>query len=255
MREVSPGICKWLEFIYPTDSSTAVFYRGKIIESRAGGQQGCPLMMACHCVVQRLMFESLGVVAPLAGSSINMPILSPPADLDLCSGFADDGFLAGRSAEFLRALRHLKSVMPNLGLQFSSLVVGAAAGEDGQIDFRDFVSEECSVTTSEAEFEILKSRVGSQKFCEEFCEQTGIKKGKIAECIGAIKDPQVAYYLLRWSCNTSRMNYLARTTPFDICKGGLQKFDEAVREAFGTCTALPLTSQQQMQASFKVKSG
>ena len=39
MREVAPGICKWLEYIYPTDAPTYVFYRGQIIESRAGGQQ------------------------------------------------------------------------------------------------------------------------------------------------------------------------------------------------------------------------
>ena len=51
MWEVAPGLARWLEYIYPTDQATIVFYRGREIESKAGGQQGCPLMMSCHAVV------------------------------------------------------------------------------------------------------------------------------------------------------------------------------------------------------------
>ena len=40
MREVAPGLCKWLEFIYPTDVATHVFYRERVIPSATGGQQG-----------------------------------------------------------------------------------------------------------------------------------------------------------------------------------------------------------------------
>ena len=40
--EVAPGICCWLEFIYPTDCTTMVFYRDMVLDSRAGGQQGYP---------------------------------------------------------------------------------------------------------------------------------------------------------------------------------------------------------------------
>eukprot|EP00959_Pyramimonas_sp_CCMP1952_P019743 417114-Pyramimonas_sp.AAC.1 len=61
MRDIAPGICKWLEYIYPTDVATYVFYRGRAIESRAGGQQGCPLIGACHAVVKRMVHESLGL--------------------------------------------------------------------------------------------------------------------------------------------------------------------------------------------------
>eukprot|EP00973_Karenia_brevis_P017822 2448930-Karenia_brevis.AAC.1 len=95
MREVAPGLCKWLEFIYLTTVATDVYYRGRIIKSKAGGHQGCPLMMACHALVQRILLESIGVVEPLAGSEIQVPVMSPPAQLDATPGFADDGFLAG----------------------------------------------------------------------------------------------------------------------------------------------------------------
>ena len=36
IREVAPGLCKWLEFIYPTDVATHVFHRGRVIPSAAG---------------------------------------------------------------------------------------------------------------------------------------------------------------------------------------------------------------------------
>ena len=38
IREIAPGLCKWLEYIYPTDTETYVFYRGRIIFSKAGGE-------------------------------------------------------------------------------------------------------------------------------------------------------------------------------------------------------------------------
>ena len=102
MREIAPGICRWLEYIYPTDRATKVFYRGKIIESRAGGQQGCPLMMACHALVQRVVTESLGLLESHEGTRIRpAAVLDPPARLDLAPNFADDGFLADPAPEVL----------------------------------------------------------------------------------------------------------------------------------------------------------
>ena len=68
MREVAPGLCKWLEFIYPTAR-----------HSFRGGQQGCPLIGACRALVKRMVHESQGLVAPLAGSQIPRVLL--PGDL------------------------------------------------------------------------------------------------------------------------------------------------------------------------------
>lgn len=58
MQEVTPGLSRWLEYIYPTDLATKFVYRGRVIESIAGGQQGCPLIAACHGVVQRGQSEN-----------------------------------------------------------------------------------------------------------------------------------------------------------------------------------------------------
>ena len=127
MREIAPGICKWLEYIYPTDVETYVFYRGRVILSKAGGQQGCPLIGACHALVKRMVHESLGIVPALPGSALHLPRIDHPVDLDIAPLFADDGVFAGRSGEVLRALKRMRIVMPMVGLRFSQLQVVAAA--------------------------------------------------------------------------------------------------------------------------------
>ena len=129
MAGVASGLARWLDFIYPTSTPTYVFYNGRIIESRAGGQQGCPLMGACHAVVQRSLLEALGVVPVAPHTAALLPVMNPPADLDMTPMFADDGFFAGRAEEVKRALQHLVPVMPTLGLKFSKLDVIPAAGE------------------------------------------------------------------------------------------------------------------------------
>ena len=82
--------------------------------------------MACHAVVQRILLESLAIVEVDARTSPVAPVMSPPADLDMTPMFADDGFLAGRSAELLTALKHMQHIMPRLGLRFSVLEVTPA---------------------------------------------------------------------------------------------------------------------------------
>ena len=73
----------------PTDLPTKVFYRDVVIDSCSGGQQGCPLMTACHAVVHRFLLESLGLVRPPAATAVTLP----------CPCCPDDGLLAGPSAE------------------------------------------------------------------------------------------------------------------------------------------------------------
>ncbi|CAE8614264.1 unnamed protein product [Polarella glacialis] len=90
---------------------------------------------------------------------------------------------------------------------------------------------------------------------EDFCMKQSAKQVKVLQQLGQLEDPQVAYYLLRWSCNSSRMNYMARTTPAAGCSDGLRLFDKATEAAFRSVTGLPLTQQQWTQATFGVKDG
>ena len=85
--------------------------------------------------------------------------MSPAAKLDFAATFADDGALAGASAEVLRSVQHLLRVMPAVGLQFSSLVVVPAAGQHYRIDFQPLSQLGCSVS-EDCNLEILKSPFG-----------------------------------------------------------------------------------------------
>eukprot|EP00438_Fugacium_kawagutii_P010523 Skav214520 [mRNA] locus=scaffold410:228880:231177:- [translate_table: standard] len=254
MQEVAPGLSRWLEYIYPTDIDTKVFFQDVVIPSAAGGQQGCPLMTACHAVVQRLLLESLGLVPPPAGTAVALPTLQPPAHLDMAPCFADDGLLAGPSAEVLRALQHWSIVMPRLGLRLSTASVAPAAGTRRQVDFRPFAALGCSVC-EDGNFEVLKSPVGDAAFNRAYCLQRAAQQATTVQLVGGLEDPQVAYYLLRWCCTGGRMNYLARTTPARHCLPAMAAFDLALHDAFCASTGLALDRQAWQQAQLPVGDG
>ena len=115
-------------------------------------------MTACHAVVQRFLLESLGLAIPPAGTAVALPTLQPPAQLDMAPCYADDGLLAGPSAEVLRALQHWSTVMPRLGLRLSTASVAPVAGIRHQVDFRPFAAWGYS-TYEDGNFEVLKSPV------------------------------------------------------------------------------------------------
>ena len=122
------GICRCLEFIYPIDRPTMVFYRDLIIDSESGGQQGCPLIGACHAMVQRILLEVAGVIPLAPGTTQFGEIINPPAQLDITPMFADDSIIAGVDTEVSRVLQHWKNLIPSLGLRCSCLEAIPATG-------------------------------------------------------------------------------------------------------------------------------
>ena len=237
MREVCPGLSRWLEYIYPTAHPTKVFYNGRILDSAAGGQQGCPLMMACHGVVQRLLLESIGVLPVLPGSAVSVPLLDPPARLDMAPCYADDGILAGPAGEVLRALRHMQQVMPSLGLTFSSLEVAAPAGANHTVDWAPFVAAGCSVSPSGGA-DILKCPVGPAAFCEGFALTRGCAGGcQFARPAGRFVPVALVVQLFQDDSHGSHH-------PLQLCRGGVAHFDDAVLRSFGRISGLVLSDQQ-----------
>ncbi len=255
MREVAPGLCKWLEYIYPTDLPTWVIYRGRVIDSAAGGQQGCPLIGACHALVQRLLHESLGLVPPLQGSAVHLLQIEPPVELDIAPAFADDGVLAGDSAEVLRALRHMKRVMPAAGLRFSHLQVAAASSEPQEERvFEEFVREGCAAIL-DGNMEVLKSPLGTDEFSRAYCLEVAEKQRGILNYLADLGDAQVAHYLLKWCVNGSRMNYLVRTTPPSATHDAAKQFDAAMVDALAASCGLVLSEAQRTRVTFAADAG
>ena len=130
-------------------------------------------MMACHAVVQRLLLESLGVVLPLEGSGVHMPVLSPLARLGIAPCFADHGLLAGPSAEVLRCLRHWQGILPQLGLLSGAVI--ASALPQAPIDYTGFAAPGCAVH-------------GADSFCVAYCAERGAKQADIVRRVGRVGD-------------------------------------------------------------------
>ena len=181
-------------------------------------------------------------------------VLDPPAKLDMSPNFADHGFLAGPAPEVLRALQHCKRIMPDLGLRFSSLAVVAAAGRNHEVDMQLFINEGCLVS-EDGNIEVLKSPVGDDVSRKVYSISVAQKHSKMFEALRCLEDQHVAYYLLRWSANASRMNYLARTTPATHCSEALEYFDLQVRQTFVEVSGLPLGDGQWEQATVSTRQG
>ena len=151
--------------------------------------------MACHAVVQRMLLESLGLVPPLVGSSVSVPVLRTPVQLDIAPCFADDGLLAGPSGEVLRALQHWQGVLPQLGLRLSSAVVAPAA-PFSHVDFQPFLSLGCHIAP-EGNYEVLKSPSGSDAYCRAFCTERADRQIALLQRLPHLPDVQNGYYLMR----------------------------------------------------------
>ena len=255
MRELAPGLSKWLEYVYPTDVATFVFYRGRVIESKAGGQQGCPLIGVCHAVVKRMIHESLGLAPPLAASSVHLPRIDTPVELDIAPLFADDGVIAGKSAEVLRALRHMQTVMPSVGLRFSQLQIAAASYAPQPPErFSLFVAAGCTPVL-DGNLEVLKSPLGTTEFCRTYCQKVADRQRGILTFLSELGDAQVSHYLMRWCVNGSRMNYMVRTTPPTLTCAAAAAFDDSVTGCMGAICGIHLTESQRLQSRFGIREG
>ena len=256
MREVALGLCKWLEFIYPTDVATHVFYRGRVIPSAAGSQQGFPLIGACHALVKRMVHESLGLVAPRAGSQIQLPRIDPPIILDIAPTFADDGVIAGDEPEVLRAIQHMKKVMPLVVLRFSMMqVVAAEAGSQDPERFRAFRDEGC-IMALDGNLEVLKSPIGDDThFVGHFAPVSLRNKGK---CQNFCQDSAIHRSRIFWQSGASMAVvwiFLARTTPPEFTQMAACDFDTAVVDTIGATCNVVLSDMQRTRAGFSTKEG
>ena len=244
MREVCPGVSRWLEFIYPTDCPTMVFYKDHVLDSQAGGQQGCPLMSACHSMVQRILLEAAGIVLVDPNTTPVATVMVPPAHLDMIPMFADDSIMAGEASEVLRTLQHWLPLMPRLGLRFSKLDLIPAAGARHTIDMRPFEAMGGTVNTTQTVV-VMKSPIGSNVFCEEVVGKRVLESSKALAAIAKLPKQHCALYLLKYQAG--RMGYVQRTTPSHACIRALTAFDDSMLHAFEEIFGRELSAGQAQQ--------
>ena len=190
---------------------------------------------------------------PLSGSKIQLTRIETPIILDIALTFANDGIIAGDEPDVLRAIQHMKRVMPLVGLRFSMMqVVAAAAGPQDPERFRAFRDEGCTPAL-DGNFEVLKSPTGDDTFCRAFCSRVEVKQARVLEFLSELGDPQVTHFLAKWCINAIRLNYLARSTPPVFSQTAACDFDKAVVDTIGTtCNVL---SEQRTRAGFSTKEG
>lgn len=104
MREVVPGLSRWLEFIYPSNTAAKVFFHDTIIDSVAGGQQGC-------------CWNHLGWCSHLWGVASRCLCCHRQRGWTWHPALQTTAILCGPSAEVLRCLVHWQAVLPNVGLR------------------------------------------------------------------------------------------------------------------------------------------
>jgi hypothetical protein len=177
--EIIPGCVCWLTWIYPWDDAAFVLYRDRVIKSCSGGQQGCPLIRAWHALVQRCVVEALGLCGPWPGTPALTPAMHTPPQIDIAALFSDDGFIAGPQHEVLRAISHLATDLPKLGLHVRKIDIIPTNPEHHSISPNPFVALGCQFV-AEGNAQVMKSPVGQH--VRAVCGQTGREVGHSLWC-------------------------------------------------------------------------
>ena len=212
-----------------------------------------------ECLSRALRLQDPNVIfevdSLLLAEQIQHPPIDPPINLDIAPTFADDGVIAGDESEVLRAIQHMKKVMPMVGLRFSMMqVVAAAAGPQHPGRFRAFQDEGCTPAL-DGNFEVMKSPIGDDTFCRAFCSRVAEKQAKVLEFLSELGDPQITHFLARWCINGSRLNYLARTTPPECTQTAACDFHAAVVDMIEATCNVVLSDMQRTRVGFSTKEG
>ena len=115
------GLSGWLRWIYRLTDATMVLWRGRQLEIKTGGHQGCPLMSLCHAVVQRCITDSLGLAPVWPGTRALLPSLDPsPPFWTLWPCLPPDGLFGGQQGDISRVAESLQNHMRLRGLRFGT---------------------------------------------------------------------------------------------------------------------------------------
>jgi hypothetical protein len=163
----------------------------------------------------------------------------------MAPGFADDGFLAGDSGEVLRALQHIKPLMPALGLRFGRLGAIPAAGQRSAIDETAYIHSGCTINKEQC-VSIMKSPIGTIEFCEQEAGKRVEKAVKAMHAITSLPDQHCALNLLRYQ--TGRLDYTTRSTPSSCCPRALARFDVDLQTAYERIVGDAVSDAQWAQA-------
>ena len=96
--------------------------------------------------------------------------------------------------------------------------------------------------------------VGGAAFIQEWAEsKMGIIK-KVLDRVKGLSSRHVAFYLLKGAGDACRVVYYLRTTPLDMIRPFVERFDKELSEAFEEVVGFSVSDKQWDQATLGVKS-
>jgi len=246
-REHFPELLPWVRWCY--GETPLLFHPTGNVSSCIGVQQGDPLGPLLFCLVLNVLVRRLALLFP---------------HLDLHKWFLDDGILAGRCADVLRALAILQVEGPPLGLHLNLSKCELFSSVEDNFERTTFFTDlgrtvgfppELHYRETEPVFDILGSPIGDLAFCEHRVDLMRAANKKLLARIVELGDPQAALHLLRTCASFSKFVYLARTTPPTLVQQALVACDEETREAFASLSALQVSQRAWAQCKLSLSRG
>jgi len=189
---VFPTASRWFWWCYCR--SSALLYEGETLSSQRGVQQGDPLGPLFFALALHRLVRDIGAKYP---------------SLDLNVWYLDDGVIAGDYQDVQGAIDVITEQGPALGLEINRRkceIVGANVCPPADM-FK-------GILPGTGQFDILGAPVGSESFCRAFAEAKLEGFKRLLTCISSLRDPHIAFTLLRYCASYSKLVFIARTVPW-----------------------------------------
>ena len=211
VRDKFPALARWVTWCYGNDDPY-LWFPGGVLRSQEGVQQGDPLGPLLFSMVIQQLVDAIRVACP---------------NLALNCWYLDDGVIAGKAKDVLKALEVIQRLGPDLGMDLNLKKNELVKFNDGPDDF----PPECERFVRN--FTLLGSPIGDDQFCTEYIQAYVRKRVQHAHnALRTIRDPQVFHFLVRCCASLCKVVHLLRTVPPVFCGPALVYFDEQMREAF-----------------------
>ena len=236
----APDMYHWVDWCYRT--SSVLTFSDFRVASREGVQQGDPLgpflfSLVIHDLILRIDAELPG--------------------LDVNKWYLDDGVLAGKSADVLKALNIILQAGPEIGVFLNEgkceLITHPSAASC-LVAFPDSIPK--NMRRTDGCTSLLGAPIGDNRFCAKFIRDDSLDPAQRTLLrLGIVKDTQIATTLLRHCTGFCQLVYALRATPpHQVVEIG-EEFDGIVLAAFQVATGIALPGDKLSQVRRGTRSG
>jgi len=239
LKAVATHLPPALPFITWCYSSPSILlWNGQQILSSEGTQQGDPLGPLLFCLVLLSISQSITTQVP---------------DLSLHFWYMDDGNLAGPPNKILQAWHIIQDLAPQVGLQLNPR-------KSELILFNNEVNDDilnlglCIHQTGN--FDVLGAPIGNLSHCISWCKDKVFSKASpLLLALPTLRDPHIAYLLLRFCISFCKMVFFLRTVSPGYLDSVCEEFDNACLSTLAKILPFNLPALSLNIAQLKIKHG